>query len=93
MAIVDEADPPGSRYKAEYERRIAERREKLTSDSRAIFRAMDGWARVESIEAWHEMVEEAVDDIESGQFLIDRLGASGTLTQNWLLPSWCSVVR
>jgi hypothetical protein len=62
-------------YKAEYERRIAERREKLTRDMQAVFRSMDGWARLESLEAWHEMVAKAADDIESGQFLIDRLGA------------------
>lgn len=30
-------------YKAEYERRIAERRQKLTRDTWAVFRAMDGW--------------------------------------------------
>jgi len=62
-------------YKAEYERRIAERRAKLTSDTRAVFRAMDGWARVESLEAWQETVRRAADDIQAGQFLIDRLGA------------------
>src|SRR3954453_2456172 len=43
-------------YKSEYERRIAERRRKLTSDPRAVFRAMDGWARVETADAWQEMV-------------------------------------
>jgi hypothetical protein len=72
--IVDETRRSAI-YKAEYDRRIAERREKLISDTRAVFRAMDGWARVESLDAWHEMVGRAADDIESGQFLIDRLGA------------------
>src|SRR3954452_4326947 len=62
-------------YKAEYERRIGERREKLTRDTQAVFRAMDGWARVESADAWHQMVADAANDLESGQFLIDRLGA------------------
>jgi len=61
-------------YKAEYERRIAERRAKLTRDTRAVFRAMDGWTRVENLDAWHNMVAKAADDLESGQFLIDRLG-------------------
>jgi len=62
-------------YKAEYERRIGERRAKLTRDTRAVFRAMDGWGRVESLEAWQETVRRAADDIQTGQFLIDRLGA------------------
>jgi hypothetical protein len=62
-------------YRAEYERRLAERKQKLTSDTRAVWRAMDGWSRVESLEQWQKLVEKADDDIESGQFLIDRLGA------------------
>jgi hypothetical protein len=62
-------------YKAEYERRIAERRESLTRDTRAVFRAMDGWARVESEEEWHATVERAATDLETGGFFIDRLGA------------------
>ena len=62
-------------YKAEYERRIAERREKLMRDTRAVFRAMDGWARVETADAWQEMVAKAAEDLETGEFLIDRLGA------------------
>jgi len=62
-------------YKAEYERRLAERKQKLISDTRAVWRALDGWSRVESVEQWHEIVEKTDDDIESGQFLIDRLGA------------------
>jgi hypothetical protein len=62
-------------FKAEYERRIAERRVKLTRDARAVFRAMDGWARVESADAWQATVEQAAEDLEAGNFLIDRLGA------------------
>src|SRR4051812_47014708 len=61
-------------YKAEYERLIAERRERLRNDTQAVFRAMDGWARVESAEAWRHRVEKAADDLETGGFLIDRLG-------------------
>jgi hypothetical protein len=62
-------------YKAEYERRISERRRKLTHDARAAFRAMDGWCRVKDADDWHEMVRKAADDLEDGGFLIDRLGA------------------
>src|SRR3954467_8919328 len=75
------ADGPGEEdrrfevYKAEYERRIAERRERLTRDTQAVFRAMDGWGRVESNDAWHAMVEQVATDLQTGGFLIDRLGS------------------
>jgi hypothetical protein len=36
---------------------------------------MDGWARVQTDEAWLATVEKAADDLETGGFLIDRLGA------------------
>jgi hypothetical protein len=36
---------------------------------------MDGWARVENADAWHAMVAKAADDLNSGGFLVDRLGA------------------
>jgi hypothetical protein len=62
-------------YKAEYDQRIAERRRKVTHDAHAVFRAMDGWARVENAEAWQELVAKAAEDLETGGFLIDRLGA------------------
>ncbi len=62
-------------YKSEYERRIGERRARVTRDARAVFRSMDGWARVESDEAWLRTVEQAAADLDSGGFLIDRLGA------------------
>ncbi len=62
-------------FAAEYERRIAERKKRLLGDTRAVWRAMDGWARVGDEEQWRGMVAKADDDIETGQFLIDRLGA------------------
>jgi len=62
-------------YKAEYERRITERRAKLTRDARAAFRAMDGWSRIENFEAWQAMVRKAAEDLENGSFLIERLGS------------------
>src|ERR1051325_6974287 len=62
-------------YKSEYERRIAERREKLTRDTQAVFRAMDGWSRVESDDAWHATVEKAAKDLETGGFFVERLGS------------------
>ena len=44
-------------YKAEYEQRIADRRRNVTHDAHAVFRAMDGWARVENEDSWRVMVQ------------------------------------
>lgn len=62
-------------FKVEYEQRIAERRQRITRDTQAVFRAMDGWSRVETMEAWHETVDKAAADLETGGFFIDRLGS------------------
>ena len=62
-------------YLAEYQRGLAERHERLQHDARAVFRAMDGWSGIGSIEQWQAAVRQADEDYASGQFLIDRLGA------------------
>jgi hypothetical protein len=62
-------------YKAVYERGLAERQNRLHTDARASFRAMDGWCRVKDEDAWLEMVDEAEEGLATGRFLIDRLGA------------------
>jgi hypothetical protein len=62
-------------FRAEYERRLAERQERLRRDADASARAMDGWARVETEEQWRETVRKAAEDLEDGSALIDRLGA------------------
>ena len=62
-------------FKAEYERRLAERHRTLERDAAAAARAMDGWARVADRDAWLAMVRQAADDLNDGNFLIDRLGA------------------
>jgi hypothetical protein len=62
-------------FRAEYERGLAERQERLVRDARAAFRAMDGWGQVDSAEAWQATVRQAAEDLDSGAFLIDRLGA------------------
>jgi hypothetical protein len=62
-------------YREEYERRLAERQARLMHDARAVFRAMDGWQRVKDQEDWRRMVRGAAEDLENGNFLIDRLGA------------------
>jgi hypothetical protein len=62
-------------FQAEYERRLAERHERLMGDARAAYRAMDGWGTVKSREDWEQTVERARDEYDQGAFLIDRLGA------------------
>jgi hypothetical protein len=62
-------------FKEEYHRRLAERQERLLHDTRAVFRSMDGWANVKDEDAWRDVVRQAADDLESSEFLINRLGA------------------
>ncbi len=62
-------------FQAEYERRLAERHERLMTDARAAYRAMDGWGSVKSQEEWEQAVAEASEEYEHGGFLIDQLGA------------------
>lgn len=61
-------------WNEEYSRRLTERHEKLRGDARAVYRAMEGWQRVESDEHWLAMVETADRHLENGLFLIGRLG-------------------
>ncbi len=78
-AIVAAQRPDGSVdhevYFAEYRRGLAERRKRLMTDARAVFRAMDGWPLVRTGDQWQETVRQAAEDLDCGGFLIDRLGA------------------
>jgi hypothetical protein len=47
----------------------------LRRQARAGFRAMTGWEAVPSEAAWLDLCAAAVGDYQSGQFLIERLGA------------------
>jgi hypothetical protein len=66
-------------YKEVYERGLAERQERLRTDARAAWRAMDGWARVKEESDWFGMVDQAEEGLATGRFLIDRLGAERNL--------------
>jgi hypothetical protein len=66
-------------YKEVYKRGLAERQERLRSDARAAWRAMDGWARVKDEGEWLGMVDQAEEGLATGRFLIDRLGAERNL--------------
>jgi hypothetical protein len=47
----------------------------LRRQARAGFRAMTGWEAVPSEEAWLDLCDTAVEEYQSGRFLIERLGA------------------
>jgi hypothetical protein len=64
-----------SLYQAEYERRLVARHERLMTDARASYRAMDGWSNVKSRDDWEQVVAQASEEYQRGAFLIDQLGA------------------
>jgi hypothetical protein len=66
-------------YMAEYQQRLAERHQRLRTEARAAFRAMDGWGRVQNQEEWQQTVVKAAEDLDRGGFLLDRLGAERNL--------------
>ena len=43
--------------------------------ARAAFRALEGWQRIGSQEEWVKVCEESQEEYQSGQFLLERLGA------------------
>jgi hypothetical protein len=62
-------------FQVEYERRLAARHQRLMTDARAAYRAVDGWSSVKSREEWEHAVAEASEGYQRGAFLIDQLGA------------------
>ena len=62
-------------YREAYQRALAERQQRLRTDAQATLQAVDGWSRIESEEDWLATVEQADADLDSGAFLIGRLGA------------------
>lgn len=53
----------------------ARRYEQARHDARAVFRAIEGWQRVQSQEDWDRISEESRKQYRIGYFLIKRLGA------------------
>jgi hypothetical protein len=58
-----------------HRRIVAERHERLARDANASWRAMQGWGNITTQAEWEAAVVQADDDYNSGQFLLDRLGA------------------
>ena len=75
VAKRDDGSTDWELFQAEFERRLAARHERLRRDARAVFRAVEGWAIVKTQDAWEETVRKAAADLDSGGFLIERLGA------------------
>src|SRR5262249_46195875 len=78
LAAAKAADPNGfdwEVYKEVHKRGLAARQERLRTDARAAFRAMEGWAQVKDEAAWLAIVDEADEALATGHFLVSRLGA------------------
>ena len=77
MAIATKED--GSHdwevFQAAYAAALKKRQEKLLAEARAVFRAVDGWSGIRNQEDWEKAVDEADRGLDSGGFLLERLGA------------------
>ena len=62
-------------FHAEYERRLAERHDRLMRDAKASYRAMQDWGTIKTVEQWQATIREAAEQLDSGDFLLARLGA------------------
>jgi len=49
--------------------------EQLRRNAQAVRRALEGWPRIGSQEEWVKVCEESQEEYQSGQFLLERLGA------------------
>jgi hypothetical protein len=60
----------------------------LRRQARASFAAMQGWERVESEAAWLALCDTAVDEYQSGRFLIECIGAERLLDPGLMATLW-----
>jgi hypothetical protein len=74
----------GNAHRAERQQRVTQ----LHRDARAVFRAMEGWQRVTTPEAWEQTCLEAGKDYRSGRFLIEQLGARRHLDPELTATLW-----
>ena len=64
------------------------RYQQLQHDARAVYRAVEGWHRVDSPEDWERTCQEAREGYRSGRFLIERLGAERYLDPELMAVLW-----
>jgi len=81
-ATKDDGSIDTKTYQAEYRRGLAERQGKLVQEAQPLLRAMDGWSRIEGAEDWDRTVVQADEDLQSGAFLVERLGGERYLDPN-----------
>jgi len=74
-----DADDSDAKLRAALEKDRQQARQ-LRRNSRATYRAMEGWQRVGSEEDWLKVCADSREQYESGRFLLERLGPSGTWT-------------
>jgi hypothetical protein len=60
----------------------------LRRQARASFAAMQGWERVESEQSWLDLCDTAVEEYQSGRFLIERIGAERLLDPSLMATLW-----
>ena len=70
------------KYQEQYRRGLSKRQGRLVQEAQALLRAMDGWSAIETAEDWDRTIVQADTDLQSGAFLIERLGG-----QRYLDPS------
>src|SRR6266852_6051279 len=66
-----------------------QRAQQLRRNTRATFRAMEGWQRVGSEEDWLKVCADSQEQYESGQFLLERLGAARHLDPKLMATLGC----
>ncbi len=76
LATREDGSVDTERYDAEYKRALAERQVKLVGEAQALVRSVQGWGSVETAEDWQRAVGQADEDLQSGAFLIERLGGA-----------------
>src|SRR5260370_23750091 len=69
-----DADDNDAKFRAALEK-DRQRAQRVRWNTRATYRAMEGWKGVDSEEDWLEVCADSREQYESGQFLLERLAA------------------
>jgi hypothetical protein len=65
-----------------------ERVKQLRWHARAVMRAMQGWGPIRTVDEWQAACEDARERYQSGQFLMERLGAERFLDPQLMATLW-----
>src|ERR1700694_945398 len=90
--MLDLTDP---KQRADIETKIQQAREqdnqnyqRLRRNAQAVYHAMEGWRCVDTPEDWQRVCEESRQAYQSGQFLIEHLGAESYLEPSLMAILW-----